>query len=389
MKKILTFLLLLSVSASAQTPTLIPYLKNNLWGFVNPERRIVIPCMYDNAAPFSDGLALVELNHKYGYINSKGETVIPFKYDRAQPFNQGRAKVETIFGKKTDGQFKAGYINTTGKFVIPKQYLGLSSFRDSIAKFWNGTLQGYINWQGDTLVSPHYAYSNRFSEGRALVSTTPPRYEPKLGKVIFATAHYIDLQGNIRFTIRNAAAESYANGLALIVAQAGDTTQAMYFINKQGKKVLDVSQYGLVSGFSEGLAAVVKQGKIGFINTQGKLVIPCQYTLNPNWQRQKAKRRMPRFIDGLAAVILPNKGWNLIDPKGKPQLKASYQYLQVVSKDQILANKNGRWGIIRPSGQVILPLHYDAVKPFKNGLALVRQGNRFFYVDTEGEEYFE
>ncbi len=389
MKKIIALLCFLSLGASAQTPELIPYLKNNHWGFVNQERSIVIPCMYQYVAPFSEGLAVVEINRKYGYIDKTGKVVIPVKYDKAQSFRQGRAKVETIFGKKTDGQFKAGYIDKTGKLVIPMSYLGLSSFRDSIAKFWTGAHQGYMNWQGDTLVPPRYAYSTRFREGRALASATPPRYEPALGRMVFSTAHYIDIKGKTQLTIRNAAAENYANGLALVIAQADDTTQATYFVNKRGKKVLDVSQYAAVSGFSEGLAAVVDQGKIGFINTQGKLVIPCQYALSPNWRKQNHKRRMPRFVEGVAAVRVPNKGWNLINQKGKLLLSAYYQYLQVVSKDQILASKNGRWGIIRASGQVVLPFRYHALKPFKNGLALVRQGKRFFYVDTAGEEYFE
>ncbi|WP_299456635.1 WG repeat-containing protein [uncultured Microscilla sp.] len=389
MKQLMAFLVCLSLSANAQTPRLIPYLQNQRWGFVNQERTIVIPCIYHYVAPFSEGLALVELNRKYGYIDRSGKTVIALKYDKAQSFSNGRAKVEVIFGKKTDGQFKAGYIDKTGQAIIPVAHLGVTTFRDSVAMVWNGHQHGYINWRGDTLLKHQYVYATPFSEGRALVANQPPRYDPALGIHIFSKAAFIDTQGKVQATIRRAGAESYANGLALIIAKNNDSTQVMYFIDKQGNKVLDVSEYGAVHGFTEGLAAVMNQGKVGFINPKGTLVVACQYVINAEWFRQEHKRRMPRFVGGLAAVALPNKGWNLIDPQGQVQLPTYYQYLQIVPNQQVLAKKNGRWGIIQPSGKIILPLQYDAVKPFKNGLALVRKGKRRFYVDRVGEEYFD
>lgn len=390
MKIILTFLLALSLGVSAQTPELIPYLKNKRWGFVNRERAIIVPCMYDYAYPFSEGLALVEMNRKYGYIDTKGKVVIPFKYDKAYSFKNGRARVETIFGKKTSNQFKSGYIDKTGKEVISLKYFGITSFRDSIAMVWDGSKNGYIDWQGKTLLVPQYAYATRFREGRALVAAKPPRYDPALGTHIFAKAFFIDIKGKVQATLTNAGAESYAQERALVIAKVNDSTQAMYFIDKQGEKVLDVSQYEAVHGFTEGLAAVMQNGKVGFINFNGKLVIPCHYPINAEWFRQEHKRRLPKFINGLTAIVLPpHRAWNMIDKKGKISLVANYQYLQVVSANQILAKKNNKWGIIDSSGKILLPLHYDSVKPYRNGLALVRKGRHWFYVDKEGEEYFE
>ena len=61
---------------------LIPYRKGDKWGFCDSNKRIVIPLKYGYAFPFSEGLAMVELNYgKYGFINESGEEVIPIKYD--------------------------------------------------------------------------------------------------------------------------------------------------------------------------------------------------------------------------------------------------------------------------------------------------------------------
>ena len=56
--------------------------------------------------------------------------------------------------------------------------------------------------------------------------------------------------------------------------------------------------------FSEGLISVVKDGKIGFINSRGKLVIPCAYHL------------VGRFHDGLVWV-LQDRTFKIIDKTGK------------------------------------------------------------------------
>ncbi len=390
--RIIAILLLFinSLGLVAQTPQLIPYLKGKRWGYVNVQRDIVIPCMYDYVYPFSDGLALVELNRKFGYINAQGKTVVPLQYDKAQPFRNGRAKVERIFGKRTDGQFKVGYIDQTGKTIIPIQYLGLTNFQDSVATIWDGDQNGYLDYTGKVLVKPQYKYASIALEQRAWVAPQMPQYDVVAGCLLHPKAVLIDLQGQPLLTVKNAGFESFSDGLCLIIAKTNDSTVTRYFIDKQGKKVLDVTEYDAVHGFTEGRAPVMKNGKMGFIDQSGKLVIPCQYAINFKWFHRDHKRRLFNFINGYTAVMLaPDQGWNVIDRQGKTILDRNYQFLQVVSPTQILAKRNNRWGIISPQGEVILPLHYNKVQPFKNGLALVRQGNRWFYVDREGSAYFE
>ena len=42
---------------------------------------MVIPCQYEDALFFSDGIAIVCQEGKYGAINKIGEMIIPFQYD--------------------------------------------------------------------------------------------------------------------------------------------------------------------------------------------------------------------------------------------------------------------------------------------------------------------
>lgn len=60
----------------------------------------VIPCRWQEADEFHEGLALVrDENGKYGFINSSGLVVIPCTWKWASYFNNGRSCVEGENGK--------------------------------------------------------------------------------------------------------------------------------------------------------------------------------------------------------------------------------------------------------------------------------------------------
>lgn len=66
---------------------------NGKWGFIDPDKNLVIDFIYDDAFPFSEGLASVTINGKKGFINRHGECVIDFQFERATFFKGGRASV--------------------------------------------------------------------------------------------------------------------------------------------------------------------------------------------------------------------------------------------------------------------------------------------------------
>lgn len=45
-----------------------------------------------------------------------------------------------------------------------------------------------------------------------------------------------------------------------------------------------------------------------------------------------------------------------------------------------------KWGVINHTGKEIIPVRYDEISVFENGKVEVKQGNRTFYVDENGEE---
>jgi len=67
---------------------LVPYQKENLWGYINEEKEVLIKPEYDMVGLFNLYLgknnkphASVKKESKYGVINEKGELIIPIIYD--------------------------------------------------------------------------------------------------------------------------------------------------------------------------------------------------------------------------------------------------------------------------------------------------------------------
>ncbi len=138
--------------------------------------------------------------------------------------------------------------------------------------------------------------------------------------------------------------------------------EGMDLINTDGKwgytkrlnnEIIVRPQYDSAKGFKEGLAAVKLNGKWGFIDKTGKVVIPFQFS--EAWS----------FAEGLAAVKLNGK-LGFISKSGKVvipfkfdngHLEDIYFFVGLVP-----VRLNGKSGVIDNSGQVIIPFKYDEVR---------------------------
>ncbi len=90
-----------------------------LFAITNPN-----PSGISSDTRISEGLVLVQARikndlYQYGYKNLNDKWVISPTYDEAEPFSEGMA----VVGKKNEfGEMKYGYIDRSGKQVIPIQY---------------------------------------------------------------------------------------------------------------------------------------------------------------------------------------------------------------------------------------------------------------------------
>lgn len=134
--------------------------------------------------------------------------------------------------------------------------------------------------------------------------------------------------------------------------------------------------YDKVFCLFEGLAGVEKDGKRGYVNKSGKIVIPVQYEQSSG------------FYEGLAAVKKQDK-WGYIDKTGKVVIDFQYEYFNDFSDGLVSVKKNGKWGYLNKTGKVVIPFEYDNARSFHNGLAAVQKNNRTEFIDKTGNDFFD
>lgn len=196
------------------------------------------------------------------------------------------------------------------------------------------------------------------------------------------------------------------------------------FINRQGKVIIDES-YGVASDFTEGLAAVIKNGLYGFMDKSAKLIIPHKF------------RNFKNFSEGLAAVET-NSGWGFIDhsgnfaippcpndvgyfSEGRAWIQDNWCTLPMSNSDNsnnsVRSCPAGPYGFIDRKGKIVIPIKYfcthfheglsacgynkkygfldlngnvkipfqfDFAKSFSNGFAVIEKNKRYGYIDKTG-----
>ena len=177
---------------------------------------------------------------------------------------------------------------------------------------------------------------------------------------------FIDKTGKVVISPEYSGAGDFSEGFAAVYKNG-----KWGFIDKTGKEITSF-QYDSTLSFCEGLAAVIKSGKAGFVDTTGKEVVPCTYDDTKG------------FYQALAAVKKSGK-WGFIDKTGEEVIP--FQYDDVTSFFQGLAGvkKNGKWGFVDKTGEIVIDFQYDEAGTFANGLGPVKQNGKYGYVDRTGE----
>ncbi|MBO4961934.1 MAG: WG repeat-containing protein [Flavobacteriales bacterium] len=144
------------------------------------------------------------------------------------------------------------------------------------------------------------------------------------------------------------------------------------FIDMTGNIVVPF-KYDDAGHFFKGLALVKKDGKWGYVDKTGKEVIPCIYDYASD------------FSEGLASVEKDGK-WGYVDKTGKEIAPCIYDYASGFSEGLASVEKDGKWGFIDKTGKEIVPCIYDDAGWFSKGLARVKKDGKWGFIDKTGKE---
>jgi hypothetical protein len=156
---------------------------------------------------------------------------------------------------------------------------------------------------------------------------------------------------------------------------ASDFGRGWGFVNRDGKLVIPAN-FDVAEQFAEGLAHVAECGRHGFINWQG------QYIINPNYSNARS------FSEGLAAVVFSTK-WGYIDHMDRYVINPLYDDCGDFSEGLAAVLWRGRWGYLDKTGRFAVNPRFDEARKFLRGRAEVRFGSRWGEVSPSGEVFFD
>lgn len=303
------------------------------WGYMNPRGKIQIKQIFDQAMDFqANGIAVVSVNGRYGLINHGGNYVVEPIYDSISDFSEGRAQVIDNDGFKI--------INTSGKVLTSKAYSFIGSFENGRALFGEALgdgqyLYGFLDRQGKEVVPAEFLTANEFQDDKAVVQLPSKEYA---------------------------------------------------LINKNGK-VLHKYPYPFVGNLGEGLLAFkeTEDGKFGYIDVKGTIVIPPKFT-----------SAMP-FEYGRAIVNMAEdygEDYGLIDREGKFIYPPVYNDIHHLGKNRVAIGKaikegspfyGSNYALGTTDGKVLTEFKYLTILEFKEGVASVTTGQETFFIDKLGK----
>ncbi len=144
------------------------------------------------------------------------------------------------------------------------------------------------------------------------------------------------------------------------------------FIDPDGKLIVSFPVGSDVQAFSGGLAPVRQNGKWSYVDLQGKSAIPYQFD------------KVDGFSEGLAAVKVGNK-WGFIDKSGEIKIPFKFEGADGFGEGLAAVRWKGKWGYIDRSGTSVVPFVFSGADRFQEGLAGVESKGVWGFIDPKGQ----
>ncbi|HHH76727.1 MAG TPA: WG repeat-containing protein [Phycisphaerae bacterium] len=225
---------------------------------------------------------------------------------------------------------------------------------------------GYIGPMGLGAIATQFCSGTEFSEGMAAVQTFEGDRD---------LYGFIDLTGKVVIKPQFTRFKPFSQGLAVVCRKTEKLRRSWAVIDKRGK-VIFAGQKHEINSFSDGLALV---RTVGYIDTSGKVVLKLE-DIKADW--------VGPFSQGLARAKVDGK-YGYVDKTGKMVIKPAYERAKEFKQKLAAVRIDGKYGYIDPKGKVVIPAKYDRADNFSEGLASVKSGKYYGYIDAGGKEVIE
>lgn len=171
-------------------------------------------------------------------------------------------------------------------------------------------------------------------------------------------------------------------GFVIVVKEPENAPSSYQFLRLNGTALNDKS-YDSAYSFYDGFARVQQGDLYAYINSKGQAITPFKY----EWAED---------FTGTFAVVRIGKKWGLIDRTGKEVLPIVYDWVHdgrgqsgaeryLVCKKVSEHSEAKKCGFMDNQLKWVIPMQYDDALHFDRfGVAWVKQGDKEFYIDEHG-----
>ncbi len=325
---------------------LIPVKRKGHWGFIVSDGYEQIPCTYKSVMPFKDGTSLVGYLGSYGLIDTNNQWVLQPKQDYLEQLN-----ASTFLFKNGN---KHGLKNRNGQVLFESSWNKLAIENGAVVIFGYNNKRGLVNDLGNQLTTPKYDSVIRLGNSIYLVQLDG---QNGLIKANGKTAHTLDSL----LTLVMPEQEQYL----------GIKKDGKYgFVDTNGNLRV-ANRYEDIQPYAEQRAAIKIMGKWGFIDKYEEIIIQPRY----GW--------VSSFSRGLARFRKGNK-FGLLDKEGNELFSTRADSLEQLPTDRYKFIVDGMEGLIDKQGKQLIYPKYDQIKDLDNGYVIIKRNNKLGLISLEG-----
>ncbi len=346
------FLSEIDLEFSLLNTQLFPFFQEGKWGFMDQDGKMRLEPRFDYVEMFSQGRAAALDNDLYGFIDPIGNWIIRPEFADVSSF---RFNLSVVFDQKD----RAGVINLFGEWILEPSFEDIQIINDDW--LWVLDESGWILYQisKNQFGKEYFASVSEFSNGFSLVSN-PKEFS------------LIDLRGNKLMSYSD---EIQRFGDLFLVS----FNDSCALVNENNDKILPFDIYNFGNFNAGSLTPFEKNELIGYLDGEGKIVIPPTLGIYPNWEL------FATFENGYAKAYQKRTNkYGLIDKQGLWVLPAKYNDVSFYSQ-VIAVQMNDSWEYVSPNGQRLNIGQFDRAESFVDSAGIVIKDGFFGLINHKGD----
>jgi len=294
-------------------------------------------------------VAMFKDKGKWGFIDEQENILVKPIFSFCRPMTNGMAKID-----------KTKFVNIKGEKIAAKHILKEArGFSDGLSAISSGKW-GYMNTNGETIIPEKFDFATDFNNGYALVTD-------KNGSFV------IDKKGNLKEIKINSGKITHLKPFTENKAPI-EINGKWGFVDTNGVIIIE-PKFVNVGYFGHNLAWVRVEGNsIGYINTLG------------NWVIEPKLIGGGIFDESSGVARIKNKnGWGYMNIKGELLPIKNIEVYNHFEDGVCLVRSKGKWGYLNPDGSWLIVPTYSSALSFKNDFAPVQIKGKWGVINKKGE----